>query len=62
MLQEVVRQAPAVADPYHTLGLIYEDMVDSKKALEFYMIAAHITPKDPATWKRLAAMSRYICA
>lgn len=59
LLQEVVRQEPGVAAPYHTLGLIYEDMKDPKKALEFYMIAAHLTPKDLLQWKRLAQMSRY---
>ncbi len=28
------------------------------KALEFYMIAAHLTPKDILLWKRLARMSK----
>lgn len=45
---------------YHTLGLIYEDIGDKKKSLDFYMIAAHVTPKDALLWKRLAHMSRYI--
>ncbi|KAL6047686.1 General transcription factor 3C polypeptide 3 [Balamuthia mandrillaris] len=58
LLLELVRRAPNVSDPYHTLGLIHEDMQDRKKALEFYMIAAHLTPKDATLWKRLGLMSR----
>ena len=38
-LHEVVRRVPRVADPYHTLGLIYEETGDQLKALEFYLIA-----------------------
>jgi hypothetical protein len=34
-----VRRVPRVADPYHTLGLIYEETGDQLKALEFYLIA-----------------------
>ena len=34
LLQEVIRQAPQCPDPYQTLGLMYEEMGDVKKALE----------------------------
>ena len=34
LLLEVVRQAPNCPDPYQTLGLIYEEMNNTKKALE----------------------------
>ena len=44
---------------YHTLGLIYEDIGDKKNSLNFFMIAAHVTPNDAHLWKRLALMSRY---
>lgn len=42
---EVIRLAPNLPDPYHTLGLLHEAVGNAKKALDFYMIAAHITPK-----------------
>ena len=58
MLEEVVRRAPRVSDPYHTLGLVYEEMEDQKRALECYLIAAYLTGKDVETWKRVATMSR----
>ncbi|KAL2633355.1 hypothetical protein R1flu_004834 [Riccia fluitans] len=57
LLQECVRISPNVADSYHTLGLLYDAMGDRKKALNFYMIAAHLTPKDSILWKRLASWS-----
>jgi general transcription factor 3C polypeptide 3 (transcription factor C subunit 4) len=49
---EVIRLAPNLPDPYHTLGLLHEAVGNTKKALDFYMIAAHITPKvgQPAAW------------
>ncbi|CAN6445505.1 unnamed protein product [Victoria cruziana] len=53
VLKEVVRLAPNVADSYHTLGLVYSAIGDKKKALNFYMIAAHLTPQDAFLWKRL---------
>ncbi|KAL6560554.1 hypothetical protein OROGR_004113 [Orobanche gracilis] len=57
LLKEVILLAPNLSDPYHTLGLIYTAMGDKKKALNFYMIAAHLTPKDCSLWKLLVARS-----
>ena len=45
LLLEVVRLAPNAADPYHTLGNIFEVKGDHRKALDFFMIAAHLPPK-----------------
>lgn len=59
ILKEVVRIAPNVTDSYHTLGLLYDAKGDRKRALNFYMIAAHLTPKDIVLWKRLASWSMY---
>ncbi|PSC75147.1 general transcription factor 3C polypeptide 3 isoform X1 [Micractinium conductrix] len=56
-LMEVIRLAPNLPDPYHTLGLLHEATAEVKKALDFYMIAAHLTPKDLSLWKRLAQLS-----
>jgi len=36
---------PNSSEPYHTLGLLHEAMGNSRKALDFYMIAAHLTSK-----------------
>ncbi|KAJ4964536.1 hypothetical protein NE237_016385 [Protea cynaroides] len=57
VLKEVVRLAPNLPDSYHTLGLVHNAMGDKKKALNFYMIAAHLSPKDPSLWKLLFTWS-----
>ncbi|KAG2491648.1 hypothetical protein HYH03_010018 [Edaphochlamys debaryana] len=57
LLTEVIKEHPNTADPYHTLGLLYEAMGNQRKSLDFFMIAAHLSPKDVALWKRLALMS-----
>eukprot|EP00252_Welwitschia_mirabilis_P015952 TRINITY_DN35372_c0_g1_i1.p1 TRINITY_DN35372_c0_g1~~TRINITY_DN35372_c0_g1_i1.p1 ORF type:complete len:936 (-),score=195.07 TRINITY_DN35372_c0_g1_i1:201-3008(-) len=57
LLKEVIRLSPNVPDSYHTLGVIYLMLGDKKKAINFYMIAAHLTPKDAELWKRLATLS-----
>ncbi|KAL3513257.1 hypothetical protein ACH5RR_025974 [Cinchona calisaya] len=58
---EVIRLSPNLPDPYHRLGLIYNEMGDKKRALDFYMIAAHLTPKDASLWKLLVAWSIEQC-
>jgi len=57
-LLEAIRLCPAQPDAYHTLGLIYEEDGAPAKALEFYIIAAHLTPRDPDQWRHLAELSR----
>lgn len=59
LLEEVVRIAPNLPDAYYILGLIYDAMGNRKKALNFHMIAAHLSPKDPALWRKLIAWSMY---
>lgn len=54
---QVVRLAPNLPDPYDTLGRIYDDLGNDKKAVDFYMIAAHLNPKDSSMWKRLFTRS-----
>ncbi|GAB2286529.1 hypothetical protein Dimus_020927 [Dionaea muscipula] len=57
MLNEVVRLAPNLPDPYHTLGLIYEEVDDKRKATVCYMIAALLSPKDSSLWRRVVPWS-----
>ena len=57
LLQEVIRLLPNNPDAYQTLGAIYEETGNERKALDFLMIAAHLEPKDAAQWYRLAEMS-----
>ncbi|KAH9622913.1 hypothetical protein KSS87_016470 [Heliosperma pusillum] len=59
VLKEVVRLAPNLPDPYHILGLAYDKKSDIKKATDFYMFAAYLSPKAKAAslWKRLVTSS-----
>lgn len=58
VLKEVVMLAPNLSETYHTLGLVYEEIGDEKKSMNFYMLAAHLAPKDhPSLWKRLFSLS-----
>ncbi|KAK9095770.1 hypothetical protein Sjap_021267 [Stephania japonica] len=58
ILKEVIMLAPNLSETYHTLGLIYEETGDKKKAINFYMLAAHLAPKEHASlWKSLVALS-----
>ncbi|MQL78370.1 hypothetical protein Taro_010798 [Colocasia esculenta] len=59
LLKDVLRLAPNLSDVYHTLGLIYNAVGDRKKALTYYMFAAHLAPKDPSLWKLLVSWSMW---
>ncbi|POM81389.1 Hypothetical protein PHPALM_655, partial [Phytophthora palmivora] len=38
LLKDFIKKAPTIPDPYHTLGMIYEDRQDRIKALQFFLI------------------------
>jgi general transcription factor 3C polypeptide 3 (transcription factor C subunit 4) len=42
---EVIRLAPNTTDAYLTIGSIHEAMGSPRKALDFFMIAAHLPPR-----------------
>ena len=43
--QQNNQKAPNFADAYYTLGALHEAEGDARKALDFLMIAAHMSPK-----------------
>jgi len=57
VLLEVIKLAPNLPDSYHTLGLVCSSLQDYKRAMSFYLIAAHLTPKDASLWKRIFTWS-----
>ncbi|XP_058730229.1 uncharacterized protein LOC131602205 [Vicia villosa] len=57
VLHEVVKLEPNLPESYHTLGLVYSAMGESEKEMGFYMIAAHLNPKDSLHWKKLFVWS-----
>lgn len=54
---EVIKAHPYLQDTYHTLGLSHEALGRQRQALDFYMIAVHMTPSDVDLWRRLADLS-----
>jgi tetratricopeptide (TPR) repeat protein len=57
LLTEVIKRVPNLAEPYQTLGTVCLEAGEPKRALNFLMIAAHLTPKDVHQWRRLAGLS-----
>lgn len=55
---EVIKEAPRAPEPYTTMGTIYESIGETKKALEAYVLAATLAPKDVEQWKNLVLMAR----
>ncbi|XP_058794827.1 general transcription factor 3C polypeptide 3-like isoform X4 [Phymastichus coffea] len=53
---EIIRQVPNAPEPFHTLASIYEND-QPEKAMQFQLIAAHLSPKDSELWVRLATSS-----
>lgn len=45
LLEQVVKAAPTLGDSYQTLGLCFEHTDDRRKALDCYLIYAHMHPK-----------------
>ena len=57
LLVEVVRLCPGLPHPYQTLGLMYEEMGELKKALALFMMATHLSRYDIHQWRHLAVLS-----
>ncbi|XP_071119203.1 general transcription factor 3C polypeptide 3-like [Haliotis cracherodii] len=57
MCMEIIRLAPNAYLPFQTLGMIYEEMEQLEKAMQFFLIAAHLRPDDSEEWVRLAELS-----
>lgn len=43
-----------------TIALVFESTGDHKRAVDFYVLAAHLQPKDIQLWKQLAAKSQQL--
>lgn len=56
-LQQVIQIDANVHKAWNTLGLIYTELGDDAKALQAYLVAAHLQPKNAELWKKNA----YLC-
>jgi tetratricopeptide (TPR) repeat protein len=60
ILLDVIRLKPNFPDPYQTLACIYEAMGQYKKALEFFMMAAFLQPRNASQWKQNVITSQQL--
>ncbi|KAH7968441.1 hypothetical protein HPB52_008420 [Rhipicephalus sanguineus] len=56
MCLEIVRLAPTSPLPFQTLAMIYEELRDPSRALQFGLIAAYLGPQEAYEWGRLAQL------
>ncbi|KAG0272867.1 transcription factor TFIIIC subunit tfc4 [Linnemannia exigua] len=56
--QQVIVTHPNVFQAWNIMGVIQEELGNTEKALQLYLVAAHLTPKDGALWKKLAVISK----
>jgi tetratricopeptide (TPR) repeat protein len=54
LLSEVIRLAPTVPDAYSLLSSVHEARGAHRRALDFAMIGAHLSPRDGGAWRALA--------
>jgi general transcription factor 3C polypeptide 3 (transcription factor C subunit 4) len=45
---------------FHLKGVIYEELNQPRRALEFFTIAAHLTKRDPELWKQVAIKAKQL--
>ncbi|KAF9138688.1 transcription factor TFIIIC subunit tfc4 [Mortierella sp. GBA39] len=56
--QQVIVTHPNVFQAWNIMGVIQEELGNTEKALQLYLVAAHLTPKDGTLWKKLAVISK----
>ncbi|GFR28158.1 general transcription factor 3C polypeptide 3 [Trichonephila clavata] len=54
---QLIKSAPQAYEPFQTLGVIYDEMGESRKAFQWYLVAAFLNPSDTDEWIRLAELS-----
>ncbi|KAA6383503.1 MAG: putative transcription factor IIIC-gamma subunit [Streblomastix strix] len=54
---DIIRAAPTLEEPYNILGIIYEELGNAEKALEFYLVAAHMSPENVGLWLQLSELA-----
>ncbi|KAL3225321.1 hypothetical protein MRX96_049247 [Rhipicephalus microplus] len=56
MCLEIVRLAPTSPLPFQTLAMIYEELRDPNRSLQFGLIAAYLGTQDASEWSRLTQL------
>lgn len=56
-LLEVIRQSPSSHEPYHTLGLVYEEKGELGRAFGYFLLSAHLIKGDLELWNKLTQLA-----
>ena len=56
LLKCIIKEFPSAPQPWLQLAMIHDELGDPTKALQVYLVAAHLTKKDADLWKRLGDM------
>ncbi|KAK2951697.1 putative General transcription factor 3C polypeptide 3 [Blattamonas nauphoetae] len=57
---EAIKQDPSLPEPYNRIALMYEDTGDIPKAIEFFLLEAHLRPKNIELWNKIATLAMEI--
>jgi tetratricopeptide (TPR) repeat protein len=58
LFMSCIRLAPEFPDAYSSLSRLYEETGDMMKSMNFLIVAAYLTKKDPEIWKDAARKSK----
>jgi general transcription factor 3C polypeptide 3 (transcription factor C subunit 4) len=56
LLNLIIKESPTAPQPWLQLAMIHDELGEPLKALQVYLVAAHLTKKDADLWKRLGDM------
>ncbi|KAL8424553.1 hypothetical protein Efla_005659 [Eimeria flavescens] len=61
LLKETIRKAPGLHDPFHLLGLVFEEAYgDKRRALDCYLVACHLVGSDARLWQRSGSLAEEV--
>lgn len=60
LLNCIIKECPSASQPWLQLAMIHDELGDPVKALQVYLVAAHLIKKDADLWKRLGEMFKYL--
>jgi tetratricopeptide (TPR) repeat protein len=60
LFHEIIKEAPQASQPWAQVAMIYDELGETLKSLQAYLIAAHLIKTDADLWRRIGEMSLYV--
>lgn len=60
LLHEIIKESPTSTQPWAQLAMIHDELGESQKALQTYLVAAHLIRTDGDLWRRIGNMSMFV--